>query len=108
MQYRIDNHIYDYDNSNHRFFIKEVDFNDDYSFIKGILSTYSGNSSRSAEGMTYFLIKNTNGKLSIADWYWDEKDSPDITLRGDFSIENNLTYWEEPEKYTEVLEKIRE
>lgn len=108
MQYRVDNHIYGYDNSNHRFFIMEVDFNDDYVFIKGVLTTYSGDSSSSAEGITYFLIKNINGKLVIVDWYWDVRDSPDITLRDEFSIENNLDYWEEPEKYTELLEKIRE
>lgn len=107
MQYRIDNHIYGYDCSNHRFFIMEVDFSDDYALIKGVLSTSSGNHSSSAEGITYFLIKNINGKLSIVDWYWDAKDSPDITFRGEFSIENNLTYWEEPEKYAEVLRKIR-
>lgn len=107
MQYRIDNHIYAYDDSKHRFYVKELEFYDDYALIKGILSTYSGKDSRSAEGETYFIIKNINGKLSITDWYWDGKDSPDIILRGQFSIENNLNYWDNPEEYTKVLEKIR-
>lgn len=56
--------------------------------------------------MNYFLLKNINGRLYIADWYWDNMDSPDVELRGEFSCEDNLTYWDEPEKYKSILDKI--
>lgn len=33
-------------------------------------------------------------------------DSPDVELRGEFSEENNLTYWDEPEKYESLMSLI--
>ncbi|MBE5927772.1 MAG: hypothetical protein E7267_00120 [Lachnospiraceae bacterium] len=104
LQYRVDNHIFDYtEDSSHKFMITEVDFNDEYVLVSGITGVSYGEESYSLEGINHFLIKNENGRLYIADWYWDAKDSLDVTMRGEFSVENNLTYWDEPGKYEELL-----
>lgn len=108
MQYRVDNHVYGYSNSDsHKLLIEEVKFHDDYVFVNGILAKKSAPDSKSLEGNTYFLIRNIDGKLSIVDWYWDSEGSPDITFRDGFSIENNLTYWDDSEKYSKIIEKIK-
>ena len=107
MQYRVDNHIYSYDETSiYKLMITEVKFHDEYVLISGITGAVEEPNSSSLQGINYFLIKNVDGRLYIADWYWDHMDSPDITLRGEFSEKNNLTYWDNPEKYGSILKKI--
>ncbi len=107
MQYRVDNHIFSYNKDTiYKLMITEVSFNDDYVLVGGITGTREEPDASSLQGMNYFLIKNVNGRLYIADWYWDNMDSPDVEYRGEFSCEDNLTYWDEPEKYNSILDKI--
>lgn len=107
MQYRVNNHVYGYSYSDsHKLLIEEIKFYDDYVFVNGILAKRSAPDSTSLEGNTYFLVRNIGGKISIVDWYWDSEDSPDVIFRDGFSIENNLTYWDDSEKYSKVLEEI--
>lgn len=107
MQYRVNNHAYSYSyDDSHKLLLEEVKFYDDYAFVNGILAKKSSSDSIALEGNTYFLVKNIDGKASIVDWYWDSEDSPDTLFRGSFSIKNNLTFWDDSEKYSKVLEKI--
>lgn len=107
MQYRVDNHMFSYNKDTvYKLMITEVSFNDDYVLVSGITGTREEPDASSLQGMNYFLIKNVNGRLYIADWYWDSMDSPDVELRGEFSCEDNLTYWDEPEKYNLILDRI--
>jgi hypothetical protein len=106
MQYRVKNHVYKYSaDSKYRYFITEVEFADDYALVEGNLATYSGNSV-CMEGNVYFLVKNANGKAVINEWYWDSMDSPDVEYRGDFSINNNLDYWDNPSKYDAIVKQL--
>ena len=108
LQYRVDNHIFDYaEDSSHKFMITEVNFNDEYVLVSGITGVSYGEDSYSLEGLNYFLVKKENGRLYIADWYWDAKDSSDVLLRGEFSVEKNLKFWDDPESYSEVMKKLQ-
>lgn len=107
MQYRVDNYYFGFNEKTvSKLFITEVSFHDDYVLVGGLIGTTDGPDSSSLQGMNYFLIKNADGRLYIADWYWDAMDSPDVELRGEFSEENNLTYWDEPEKYESIMSLI--
>lgn len=48
---------------------------------------------------TDFLVKNSNGRLVIAEWYDDDKDCFDYSARGRLDIksaaENGKTYWDD-------------
>ncbi len=107
MQYRVENHIFSYnENTEYKLMITEVNFDDDYVLVSGITGAVEEPNSYSLQGMNHFLIKNVDGRFYIVEWYWDAMDSPDVELRGEFSVENNLTFWDEPEKYEPILKKV--
>lgn len=107
MKYKVENHIYSYSaNDKSRLFITKVDFHDDYALVEGSLATYLGDSI-CMEGKSYFLIKNHKGKYTIVEWYQDNMDSLDVKFRGEFTIENNLDFWENSNKYSIVKEKLQ-
>lgn len=103
MQYRVKNYPFSYNEAAiFKPMVTEVRFNDDYVLVN-VQTGVIENPGFSMQGINHFLIRNLNGRLYIADWYWDDMDSPDTELRGEFSEEDNLTYWEKPEKYEAVL-----
>lgn len=90
IEYRAANHIYAYDNYTEYDVVAEnVTWHDNYAvFHVGVgADNYS-------EGYSYMVVQNLDGVLRITDWYWDDKDSPDETYRGEFDFQFNPTYWE--------------
>lgn len=108
MQYRVENYIFSYNqDTEYKVMITEVKFCNDYVFVSAIQGITEGTDAFSLQGTNKFLIKNKNGRLIIADWYWDAMDSPDVEFRGEFSEENNLTFWDDATKYKTVLERCK-
>lgn len=106
MQYRVKNHIYGYsENKKYKFFVTKVNFCDEYVLVEGIFATYTNNS-MCMEGTTNFIIKNLKGRCVITEWYWDGMESPDVNLRGEFSIDNNIDYWDKNSKYDSVMNQL--
>ena len=58
---------------------------------------------RGSWGIIHFLIDTEDGQLYIRDWYWDTKDSRDISLRGSYSVEEAYDFWDHPVEYRSVV-----
>ncbi|MBR3509925.1 MAG: M56 family metallopeptidase [Lachnospiraceae bacterium] len=58
---------------------------------------------RGSWGIIHFLIDTEDGQLYIRDWYWDTKDSRDISLRGSYSVEEAYDFWNHPVEYRSVV-----
>lgn len=107
MNYRLSVFPHSYSIGNDcRFFVTQVDFNNNNVYVNGFFASYASSNSISMEGKTHFIVENAGGSLVISEWYWEGKDSPDPQLRGDFSVENNLGFWEDEAKYEIVLKEI--
>lgn len=107
LKYRVENHPYSYTKEcTIKPMVTEVKFCDDYVLVTVLAGIMEEPDGFSLQGNNYFLVENVDGRLCISEWYWDHMDSPDVELRGEFSEENNLRYWELPEKYEPVLNTI--
>jgi hypothetical protein len=58
---------------------------------------------RGSWGIIHFLIDTEDGQHYIRDWYWDAKDSRDISLRGSYSVEEAYDFWNHPVEYRSVV-----
>ena len=58
---------------------------------------------RGSWGIIHFLIDTEDGQHYIRDWYWDTKDSRDISLRGSYSVEEAYDFWDHPVEYRSVV-----
>jgi hypothetical protein len=79
----------------------------DYYYIETEMLSYSADSTDYInQGIVKFIVKNKDGKFEIADVYFDSALNVDDTLRKSFSIENNLDFWDNPDKYEPILQQI--
>lgn len=115
MQYQTENSPIRYEeNSSYKFMVTGVEFHDAYAYVRADTGSichreFIGGVEEDAfsmEGTIYFLIKNIEGRLYIADWYWDMLDSPDVEYRGEYSQNNNLDYWEGDAKTKQLFENL--
>lgn len=54
-------------------------------------------------GAIDFLLAKEEGRIVIRDWYWEGKESLDVSFRGEFSKEFHADFWEEPTKYGAIM-----
>ena len=108
MQYRVKNHIFGYSMGTRcKFLTTEVVFHDEYALVIGRFFTYNSSiDSEASEGMATFVVKNYDGRLVITEWYWPSMHSPDEKYRNNFSVEDNLDYWENESKYSDLLAQL--
>lgn len=103
MQYNVEMALIDYGAGDEvDFTIQESDFTDDYIYI--VVNSEVNSVRSSARQISKFLVKDIDAKLQIVEWYVDDPMSSDVNLRGDFSIQNNLDYWDSPDKYKPIIE----
>ena len=71
--------------------------------LKGI-PKYKSSPGEGSCGEIHFLIGLENGEHVIRDWYLEAMDSVDVKLRGRYSAEDFMDYWENPEKYGAIMD----
>jgi hypothetical protein len=89
----------------------KMEFGSDYVYVETMLADYDfyGEEKYKSGGIkVHFIVKNKNGRFEIADVYLERYPSVDVSLRGDFSVENSLDFWDNPDKYQPVLDKMEQ
>lgn len=80
-------------------------FDGDRLYLHIVYGNFTGGSGSSSTAK--FIVKNSGGRLVIAEWYDHGKDTFDTLCRGHLDIKENNIYWEEPEMVNTIQEKIK-